>query len=110
MEVNEWPVALAPFQLGDLAEREMTLHRPNPAALRQDDGDRLLLDHCRPVDLARGRHFLDSSTTVIAEFVLDPGKVLLEPGALPLRTLDQLDEFVALLGEGLALAADFHLL
>ena len=37
----------------DLLEREMALHRADPAALRQDDGDRLLLDHRRPVDVAR---------------------------------------------------------
>ena len=33
----------------------MATHRPDPTALRQDDGDRLLLDHRRPVDIARRR-------------------------------------------------------
>ena len=110
VEVNERLIALAPFELGNLVEREVTLHRAYPAALRQDHGNRLLLDHRRPVDLARRRHFLDSGPPFVAELVLDPGQILLQPGALPLRTFDQPAELLAFLDQCVALAADLHLL
>ena len=69
VEVDERPVAFAPLELADLIEREMALHRPDPAALRQDDGDRLLVDHRRPVDLARDARFLDPRPALVAELV-----------------------------------------
>src|SRR5947209_5611551 len=110
MEVDERSIAFAPFQLSDLVECQMTLHRADPATLRKDDGDRLLLDHRGPVDFAAWGDLVDPGPAVVAEPVLDSRKVLLEAGPLPLRALDQLDEFVPLLGKRFTLAADFHFL
>ena len=88
----------------------MAAHRPDPAALRQEDGNRLLLDHRRPVDLARRAGFLDPRPPGVAEALPHRRQLLLQPGALPRRAFDQLGELVALLGEGLALLGDLHLL
>src|SRR5437763_13214554 len=110
MEVDERPVALAPLEFADLLERQMALHRPDPAALRQDDGDRLLLDHRRPVDLARRRHLLDAGPPVVAELVLERLEIPLEAPPLPPRLGDQLLELLALLGQRRPLFTDLHLL
>src|SRR4051794_21682598 len=96
MEMDARPVALAPFEVGNLIEREMALHRANPAALRQDHGDWLLLDHRRPVDVTSRRHLIDSGPALVAELVLYPVQVALDPSALPSGAFDQLCEFVTL--------------
>src|SRR6185503_5055535 len=101
--VDEGLVAFAPLEIRDLLQREMPLHRANPAALRQDDGDRLLFDHRRPVNLARRSDFLDARAALVAELVLQPLKVFLEPPPLPARLGDQLLELVAFLLQSFSL-------
>src|SRR4051794_26649357 len=98
MEVDEWLVAFAPFEVRHLLERQMALHRADPAALGEDDGDRLLLDHCRPVDLARRCNFLEPRPAIVTEFVLQRSKVPFKPRALPPWTFDQLRQLLALFG------------
>ena len=90
----------------------MALHRPDPAALRQDDRDRLLLDHRRPVDLARRRDFLDPGAAFVAELVLAaPARSLLQPasaaapGSRPASSSSSRS-----LASAVALPADLHLL
>ena len=77
----------------------MTLHRPDPAALRQDHGDRLLLDHRRPIDLAGRRDFLDAGAAVVAELLLEGFKILLEAAPLARGLGDELDQLFPFLGE-----------
>ena len=81
----------------------MALHRADPAALRQDDGDRLLLDHRRPVDLARRRASSMLRPALVAELFLQRCEVALQSRALARRALDQLREVVALLRQRIAL-------
>src|SRR5436305_15245943 len=97
--MNERLVALAPYEVGDLLERYVPLHRADPAALRQDDGDRLALDHRRPVDFARGRDRLDPRAAIVAELLLQRGEVALEAGALAARAFEQPGQLLAVLGE-----------
>src|SRR5690242_14760026 len=110
MEVDEGTVAFAPLELGYLVECKMALHRPDPAALRKDDGDRLLLDHRRPVDLACRSDLFDARPSFVAELVLKSLEVFLEPPPLAARFGDELLELFALLCQRIALAADFQLL
>src|SRR5690348_1620315 len=104
MEVDERAVALAPLEVGDLVQREMTLHRANPASLRQNDRDRFFLDHRRPIDLA-GRRLcrFQLGFPLIAKLLADGPEVAFEPCALAGRAFDQLCELIALLCQRLAL-------
>src|SRR5690242_1698291 len=89
----------------------MPLHRPDPAALGQDDGDRLLLDHCGPIDLAgRSLRRLQLRLSGVAELLPYRCQVAFEPRALTGWAFDQLREFVALLAESGALLRNLHLL
>jgi hypothetical protein len=59
----------------------MALHRADPAALRQYDGDGFLLDHRRPVDLARRADLVDAGAAVVAELLLERREVARQPRA-----------------------------
>ncbi len=104
-------VALAELQCLGIPLGDMPAHRSDPAALRQDHRDRLLLDHLAPVDLAmRRRHLADPRPPFVAEFVAHRRKVALEPIALLDRALDQRRQLGALLDQPAALLGDLHLL
>src|SRR4029077_2937667 len=99
-----------PLEISNLVEREMTLHCPDPAALRQDHGYGFFLDHRRPVDVARCASFLNLSPSLVAELVAYLPEVGFEP--LPLQILfgNKADELLALARERRSLAANLHLL
>src|SRR5947209_1251956 len=104
MKVDERFVTLAPFEFRYLLQREVTLHRPDPPTLGEDDGDRLLVDHRRPVDFPRNSRFLDPGASLVAELRLHKFEILLEPPSLPGRIANQLDQLFAFLRQLLPLA------
>ncbi len=87
MKGEEGAVAL--LELGRIRARQigMPLHRANPAALRQDDGDRFALDHRFKRNFARRRGFGDQRAARAqrgfrAIAVADLGQIALHPRAL----------------------------
>lgn len=93
----------------------MPLHSANPAALRQDDGDRLALDHRLQRNVARRRGFLDRRSprpqrrfrpVAVAHLL----QVTLHPPLLLGRIGEQRLQLAALLVELVALAADLEFL
>ena len=94
---------------------DMPLHRADPAALRQDDGDRLALDHRLQRDIACRRRFLDTrppraQRRIRAVAIADLLQVALHPPLLLGGIGEQPFQLGPLLVELVALAADFELL
>ncbi len=111
MENPRRPVAFAELERLGIALRDMSAHRPYPAALRQDHRDRLLLDHLRPVDIAGGRGDLaDPRPPLVTELVAHRRQVALQPVSLLDRALDQRRQLGTLPGQRSPLLGNLQLL
>ena len=106
-------VAFLVFHAGNIVA--MALHRTDPAALGDDHGQRLALDH------GLQRH-LDGCVSlfqpgapraqrrILGIVLAQLGNVLLQPRALPGGAFEQLHQPVTFLGQHVALALQLHLL
>ena len=98
-----------------LVQRQVPLGPPHPALLRQDDGDRFLLDHRIHAEFHRGCGFRDRGPPT-AEFGLGPvflaqrTEIALQPRALARRAAKQLLQLLLLLEQVVLLAAQLHFL
>ena len=106
-------IAVLVFEL--LIERQMTFRAAHPALLRQDDGDRLLLDHgihaegdCRRSFGNRGPP--RAKCRVRAVFLSQRIQIPLQPGALPRRGTEQFLEPFLLFQQRVLLFAQLHFL